>query len=353
MTAMYHAVNGGVLAPTVHIPIGNINGLLYNFVTGRFISIGLEWSIMDKPNKKSIRRRKVLRGAAITGLGTAGIPSVASANTQMSDEEFHGHMMKSREVHDRAGPEAASEYLESNGISTHYSREVIGGSRAAGSTATTNGDSDGGKAHDDFCVEPDKCDGDIDLTLRISYNRHYSRRYYATLSMRYRYEKVKASGRKKRDSMCSGPRYPVDGAGIMWERDHWKVRNRNDVPRCTDGDDHVAWDNGSWNYEGVGFRVNSRDIAWESGAQGSNCWYAEEEWSDTEFAEVQVEKGEDWERGDEIHAAYQYTWNEGEVDGVSIGYPWGVRVSSSSDTKKEDLQTDLDGKNLLVTASDR
>jgi hypothetical protein len=305
---------------------------------------------MDKQNKKSIRRRKVLRSAAITGLGTAGITSVASANTQMSDEEFHGHMMKSREIHDRAGPEAASEYLESNGIPTHYTRQVIGGSRAAGSTATTSGDSDGGKAHGDFCVEPDKCDGDIDLTLRFSYNR-YNTSYYASLAMRYRYKKVYGGG-SKFPKMCSGPRRPVDGAGIMWERDHWKLKNRNDVPSSTSGDEHVAWDNGSWNYEGVGFRVNSRDIAWESGTDGSNCYYAPEQWSDTEFATVKLEAGEDWERGDEIHAAYEYTWNRGEVDGVSVGYPWAVSVSAGSDTKKEDLQTDLDGKSLLVTASD-
>ena len=306
---------------------------------------------MDKQNKKSIRRRKVLRTAAITGLGTAGITSVTSANTQMSDEELHGHMMKSREVHDRAGPEAASEYLESNGISTYYTREVIGGSRAAGSTATTSGDSDGGEAHGDFCVEPDKCDGDIDLTLRISYRRGYNY-YYVTLSMRYRYKKVPPSGGEHFPTMCSGPRRPVDGAGIMWERDHWKLRNRNDVPGSTSGDEHVAWDNGSWNYEGVGFRVNSRDIAWESGSEGNQCYSAPERWSDTEFAGVRLEIGEDWERGDEISAAYKYTWNEGKVDGVSVGYPWTVSVSASSDTKKEKLQTNLDGKSLLVTASD-
>ena len=309
---------------------------------------------MDKQNKKSIRRRKVLRTAAITGLGTAGITSVASANTQMSDEEFHGHMMKSREVHDRAGPEAASEYLESNGISTHYTREVIGGSRAAGSTATTSGDSDGGKAHGDFCVEPDKCDGDIDLILRISTN-NYTTTYYATLSMRYHYLKVKRAGHWEGDARykyCFGPKYPVDGAGITWERDHWKLENRNDAPSSTNGDDHVAWDNGSWNYEGVGFRVNSRDIAWESEESYGQCHNEPEKWSDTEFADVQLEKGEDWERGDGIHAAYEYTWNEGEVDGVSVGYPWFVSVNASSDTKKEDLQTDLNGKSLLVTASD-
>lgn len=303
---------------------------------------------MDKQNKKSIRRRKVLRTAAITGLGTAGITSVTSANTQMSDEEFHGHMMKSREVHDRAGPEAASEYLESNGISTYYTREVIGGSRAASSTATTSGDSDGGKAHGDFCVEPDKCDGDIDLTLRISTN-NYTTTYYATLSMRYHYKKGRHKGYEQ---YCFGPQNPIDGTGIMWERDHWKLENRNDVPSSTSGDDHVAWDNGSWNYEGVGFRVNSKGIAKKSEASYDQCKYAPEKWSDTEFADVQLEKGEDWERGDEIHAAYQYTWNEGEVDGVSVGYPWFVSVSASRSTKKENLQTDLDGKSLLVTASD-
>lgn len=306
---------------------------------------------MDKQNKKSIRRRKVLRTAAITGLGTAGITSVTSANTQMSDEEFHGHMMKSREVHDRAGPEAASKYLESNGIPTHHTREVIDGSRAAGSTATTSGDSDGGKAHGDFCVEPDKCDGDIDLTLRISFNR-YNTTYYATLSMRYRYKKVSKGNHYDSYRYCSGPQYPVDGTGILWERDHWKLENRDDVPSSTSGDDHIAWDNGSWNYEGVGFRVNSRDIAYESEVSAGNCYDASEKWSDTEFASVVLEKGEDWERGDAIHAAYEYTWNEGEVDGVSVGYPWFVSVNASSDTKKENLQTDLDGKNLLVTASD-
>lgn len=308
---------------------------------------------MGRGNERSMRRRKVLRTAALSGLGTAGLASVATADARESkaEEEFHQYMMRSREVHNRFGPEAASSYLERNGVSTYYTRQVVDGSRALG-TATTSGDADGGKAHGDFCVEPDKCDGDIDLTLRISTYYNVDK-YNVSLSMRYRYKKGAYGRQRTCCRMCFGPRSPVDGAGIMWERDHWKLEDRNDVPSSTAGDDHVAWDNGSWNYEGVGFRVDSHGMAMDSEGETSYyCYERNKRWSDTEFADVYLKKGEDWERGDSVHAAYEYTWDQGTVDGVSVGYPWSVSVSASSDTKTEDLQTDLDGNSLLVTASD-
>ncbi|MCL7418097.1 MAG: hypothetical protein M8354_09700, partial [Halalkalicoccus sp.] len=65
-----------------------------------------------------------------------------------------------------------------------------------------------------------------------------------------------------------------------------------------------------------------------------------------------LEFDDDYQTGNSISASYIHTWNEGSVTGISVSYPFGISVSASSDTQQEDLQTDLQGDNLLVDTSD-
>lgn len=293
---------------------------------------------MSGDDSRDVRRRNVLKAAAIASTGGVSAPSVAATRDDMSQEEFDEHILRARKIQSRGGPDAAVRYLEAHSIPTGYTRFI---SKRPDRKRTVGASTHDGTGQGDFCVEPDKCDGDIDLTLRFSYDM-YNGRYYASLAMRYRYELYYDYYN------YDGPMQPLDGAGIMWERDHWKLQDRDNPTSCTLGDNNVEWDNGSWNYEGVGYRVNSREIAEGSGSTGKGNY----EWSDTEYAGVYLRKGSDYEDGDSIHAAYEYTWNSGELSGVSVGYPWSISVSVSSSTESEDLQTDLNGYSLLVRESD-
>ncbi|MEF8825528.1 MAG: hypothetical protein V5A27_04175, partial [Halapricum sp.] len=253
-------------------------------------------------------------------------------------------ILRAREIQNAAGPDARANYLEAHGIPTGYKRFITKRpDRRSGNSSSTNDEigsfsADDGTGQGDFCVEPNKCDGDIDLSLAISYDM-YNARYYVSLSMRYYY---------LYQDMYDGPLSPLDGAGIMWERDHWKLQNRMDLTDSIYGDDHVAWDNGSWNYEGAGYRVNSEKIAKESG----DSYYPTYSWSDTEYAGVYLRQGSDYEEGDQIHASYTYTWFGSGLNGISVSYPWAISLSFSNPPESEDLQTDLDSMALIVEEND-
>lgn len=291
---------------------------------------------MSEKTIGGISRRDALKKTGIAFAGSLAVPSVVRGEQGHTLNDMHRHLMQSRRIQNNAGLEARINYLEAHGIGAGYDRLLGPFPNEADGPSTADGP-------DNYCVEPDKCDGDIDLTLWFFYDQDVES-YYAELSMRYGYYYYQSGYAYD----YWGPRYPDDGAGIMWEKDHWEVLNPSNIPESTEGDDHVEWDNGSWNQEGLGFRVNSADIARSTG-QTNNL---DKHWSDYEYGGVYLNKAEDYQDGDAVHAAYEYTWSSGELGGVSVSFPWGISVSASSTTKSEDLQTDLDGNSLMVDTSD-
>ncbi|USZ69418.1 hypothetical protein NGM10_06700 [Halorussus salilacus] len=291
---------------------------------------------MSEKQNRGVSRRDALKKTSIAFAGSLTLPSVVRGEKGRSLDDMHRDLMQSRRIQNNAGLEARINYLEARGIGAGYNRLLAKFPNEGNGPSTAD-------SPDNYCVEPDKCDGDIDLTLWFFYDQDMEA-YYAELSMRYRYYYYQSYTAYD----YWGPRYPDDGAGIMWEKDHWEVMNADDIPSSTEGDDHVEWDNGSWNQEGLGYRVNSADIARNTGQTNDR----DKHWSDYEYAGVYLNQAEDYEDGDSIHAAYEYTWSSGELSGVSVSYPWGISVSASSTTKSEDLQTELDGSSLMVDTSD-
>ncbi|GAB7019929.1 hypothetical protein JCM18750_27900 [Halostagnicola bangensis] len=253
-----------------------------------------------------------------------------------SQEEFERHIQKANKIELRAGIEERVNYLEEHDIPTTYTRLVNSRPDKEEGMSTQEGTGQGG-----FCVEPDKCDGDIGLRLTLSFNYQLAR-YYASLSMRYYY--------MNHTDMYGyeGPENPTDGAGILWDEDHWQVIDRNDLPGSTTTSEDVSWDNGSWNQEGVGYRVNSKIACMKTGTTDRD----EYDWSRPRIAGVYLRTGPDHEDDSAIHAAYDYSWEEGDVSGVSVAYPWSVSHDVSYETKTQNLQTDIDGDSLRVKRSD-
>lgn len=284
---------------------------------------------MDRKKPHSSRRNVLKTSgaalAAITGLGSASMAGAAK-------NDFWHHIEVADRIHERAGIEARTKYLRNHDIPTGYDEALFATSKSDG-PATEKAD----------CVEPDKCDGDIGVTLSISYNK-YDGHYYVSSSVEMRYAYHWNYG------MLSGGEAPNDGLGIQWGEDEWEVTNSNDLPSCTYGNDHIEWDNGSWNKQGVAFRVDDYGLCYDSGTTGY-----EKEWSNMESAGVTLNRGSDWEEGDSVTASYLHTWNETSTSlSFGVSFPWGISVSAgtTSSLETEDLQTDLDGKTLQVFESD-
>jgi len=196
------------------------------------------------------------------------------------------------------------------------------------------------------CVEPNKCDGDIDLTLSVTFDI-YNGEYYVDLSIRLYYEYQ----RNRYVDYYKGGEDPLDGCGLQWERDHWKLSDRTDVPRSTATDSYTSWDNGSWDYEGVAFRVDDYQLCDDSHDRRGTYY----EWSDYAHAGAYLRHGSDHESGDTVTASYIHTWNEGGLGtGFSVSYPWGISLSASasSTVESQNLQTDLEGNSLMIDAND-
>lgn len=270
--------------------------------------------------------------AAAGSVGLAGAPVLAkAANPKGPSSRAQAERLFSaaRQVGQRRGMEARAEFLRDRGVPTKFKRVQFSNPRSDGSSG------DVGTQRVD-CIEPDKCPGDIDVTLSLSSLPLVpDSDAFAEVSSRIRYYWSRDSGYYK------GGEDPVDGVTVHWEKDHWKVTNRNNIPDSVTTGTHSEWDNGSWAYEGLAFRLNDQDLCASSG------YTSGKEWSDYEYTGVYLDNGSQYQSGDAIRAKYIHSW-EGTIYGFGVSYPWGISVTASSSVDWNDLQTDLSGDNLIV-----
>lgn len=274
------------------------------------------------------QRRKFLKKVAVTsGVLGSGITGTTSA----TDDEFREKIIEANNLTRSKGPEARADFLESEGYPTGYVRGTF--------RPTTR---DGPSSEKVGCVDPIQCDGDIDLTLSFSYNT-YNHSYYAGVTMRMRYYYYT----NQYGTFYGGGVPPKDVLGIQWERDHWKLKNRDDIPGSTTDSDNITWANGSWDFEGLAFNVDDETHCKSSGFTPIE----ESEWSDYETVGAFLEKGDDYEALDSVTASYAHTWS-GVVYDIGVSFPAGISLTTGSNTQYKELQTDLDGDTLIVDESD-
>lgn len=289
----------------------------------------------------------------MSGLTLAGVSSVAGTSMAQSqgdrDKSFEAIIEASLEIQQRRGLEARKKFLKRHGVSHTHKRL-----QTALPDAASNSDGVSTQSHFD-CVEPENCNYNPDLELAIAINYDmYNGRHSVDLSSRYRYRYYWTDSGGY--PVFDGPANPNDGLGLTWEKDHW-VLNSPDYPAdSTYTSDETEWDNGSCDGDGAGFIVDDEQVCYDTGrtdqdddGQGSY------EWSRWAYGGAYVDKGSNWQDGDEIQGIYSYTWNDTGV-GISVGvsFPWGISVSfdSSTTAKTEDVATNPDGKALDVTASE-
>jgi len=296
---------------------------------------------MSENNNSELSRRNVLKASAGIGISSFSAATTAAADSNRTESDTRKHLLQARKIQSNAGIEARVRYLEAHDIRTGYAR--LAAPRPENSQGFSIQAADG-EGQDGYCVDPNQCDGDIDLTLSLSHDMRTGL-YFASLAMRYKYsyQNTQSHGYYA----YTGPRSPDDAAGITWEKDSWKVKDRQDIPSSTNGDANINWYNGSWDYDGLGYKVDSKGIAKDSGITSIGMY-----WSDYEFADVELRKGSNYTDGDAIHGTYEYTWNGGSIDSISVGWPWTIGASYGTFTKSRPLQTNLEAKTLSVTEDD-
>lgn len=293
---------------------------------------------MDRNNKTRFERRTVLKtlGAGAVATSTVG-SSIGSANQQppKAEEKVDALLEAARQVGRRQGPLARVRFLRNHGIPTtikqaefQFPAEKIGEDEV--STEKVD------------CVEPTQCDADIEVYLSFSYLGDLDQ-YYAEAMMRMRYMYTYSSGYYY---MLSGGEDPDDGLGFQWEKDHWKVRNPDDLLDSTKGDSHIGWDDGSWNQQGLAFRVHDYDMCVDNGPTGDTY-----EWTPYEYAGVYLEQDDGFQEDDPITASYLHTW-KGTVSSFSVSFPAGISVGVGNNVEAEDFQTNPNGDTLRVTISE-
>lgn len=315
----------------------------------------------DKMRGTGRRKFLMAAGAGVFGPGmTQRFDDLLQARSRKFDEIYEASL----KILERVGPEAQAKFLERHEIPHTYEQRgyVMYPPEAREDDVGTEDHFD-----DDACIEPENCDYDPDLRCNFSltYNR-VTGSYKCSLSAEYRYKYWYD------DTYCQaadlgwtldGPLNPQDAFGIMWEQDSWKLVDRDYPANSTYSSDNVDWDNGSALGEGAGFRADDRQQCYDSGATETEPYddgcYEDEglstEWSNILYGGVEIETGSDWQSGDPVQGKYVYQYDDQNVDfSVGVSYPWGVSVSfsSSTTTKQKDTQTEPDGKNMELTASD-
>lgn len=286
--------------------------------------------------RKPTTRRNVLR---TVGASTVGL--VATAGAVSGSEDDHDQLMRTaKKILRRRGPEARAEFLRNHGYESTYQ----GGRATMPDSSVSTSDVD--------CIEPTNCDGEIEVNISIDYNI-YNGYYSVGLQTRYKYLK----GYTKRGIYrYDGPQYPKDGLGLYWDPNKWQITDEDYPANSMYSPTYGSWDNGSWiaDKSGTGFRIDDNEVCKESSDAGDPDT-GDKDWSDWDYCGVDLYTQSDWTENSEVRGEYVYVWNETNLSvGVSASYPPGVGVSVSGTTeeKKEDFATNLEGKSLIVDDTD-
>lgn len=271
----------------------------------------------------SLDRRTVLK---MSGVSLAGIGVSTSGTLAAGEDEFKRKIEESQRVKQSTQDVYRwLDYLETKGIYgdtvqrryTIRKGDVDDSSSGAGSKyARTMGDQ-----HEEE-----------DLVINISLVYDCSREdYYAELTWRY--------NDNNGDSDIGQD--PLDGVGMHYKESWWKLRYNNIYDTTSTSTDVAPEDDWGFDFEGPGYSMDD--------------YSARNDMEDRQYyAGVYiVPRDEDVDPEDrEIQGKYTHTWEEVEIESVSVSYPAGLSVSVSNDDKKWTTKYNGDGDLLRTSAGD-
>lgn len=244
---------------------------------------------------------------------------------------------KARQILREEGPEARSEFLRSHGVKSKNERIQVGLKKTGSDTG------DEVKAQHVDCIEPTKCDGDIQVNIVGNFFPS-SLEYVVGLDVRYRYQMwVSNTGYFYYD----GPEPPVDGMSLWWDTDEYQITNTSYPANSMTSPQYGSWDNGSWlrdGKSGTGFRIKDKKVC------GNSPYTQTDSWSNWDSCEVKLTSN--GTSGDtNVYGAYLYTYQASSISlAIGASYPTGISfsISGSNSVKSEDFATNLDGEALQL-----
>ncbi|MEE6209971.1 hypothetical protein U3A55_07380 [Salarchaeum sp. III] len=315
----------------------------------------------------NVGRRNFLIATA-SGIGLSGVSTISGARSKDASENLERIIETSFKILKTSGPQAQKQFLINNGVVSTYKKKVSSvfgnkfgqyqSKRMENSTNSSKSSVTLQSAPPEYCVEPNTCDyePDLEASLSIVSDPVVSDRYYVSLSSRYRY-RYRAPIGHRGATMTFGPESPQDGCGLAWDPDSWSL------PTSRPGDNidttsNVVWDNGSESGgDGIGFRIDSEQACLDSGITDNspNDGVDQTEWTDWSYGMVELTTDAGHQVGDKIWGKYIYTWNDSSLSfginaGVGLNGPnIGLAITGSSSVKTEDVGTNPDGYELVVT----
>ena len=134
---------------------------------------------------------------------------------------------------------------------------------------------------------------------------------------------------------------PLDGAGMHYKDNWWKLRDNNIYDTTSTSTDVAPEENWGFDFEGPGYSMDD--------------YGARNDMEDRQYyAGVYiVPRDEDVDAEDRaIQGRYTHTWEEVEIESVSVSYPAGLSVSLSNNEKKWRTKDNGDGDLLRITQAD-
>ena len=271
-----------------------------------------------------LNRRTVLK---MSGVSLAGIGVSTSGALAAGEDEFKRKVEESQRVKQSTQDvHRWLDYLETKGIygDTVHQRYTI--RKNNGNNSSSGAESKYARTTQDPYEE-----ADLDIYISLVYNCDRDD-YYAELTWRY--------DDNNGDSDIGQD--PLDAVGMHYKEDWWKLRDDNIYDTTSTSEDVTPKDDWGFDFEGPGYSMN--DYSAQLDDMESNQYYA---------GVYIVPRDEDVDPEDrEVQGRYAHTWEEVEIEGVSVGYPSGLAVKLSNNEKKWNTRDNGNGDLLRISQDD-
>ena len=273
----------------------------------------------------NLNRRTVLK---MSGVSLAGIGIPTSGALAASDDEFKRKIEESQRLKQSTQDVYRwLDYLETKGIygDTVHQRYTI---------RRDNGNNSSGGAESKYARTTQDPYEEADLDINISLVHDCERgTYYADLTWGY----------DDKNGDADIGQDPLDVVSMHYKEDWWKLRDNNIYDTTSTSKDVAPEDSWGFDFEGPGYSMNDYSAQLDDDNMESDAYYA---------GVYIVPRDEDVDPEDRaIQGRYAHTWEEVEIEGVSVGSS-GLAVRLSNNEKKWKTRDDGDGNLLRISQDD-
>jgi len=299
-------------------------------------------------------------GTVITGI--TGLQTIAGRPQQEKSGKFDEDMKRAMEIVKREGTSEYEKYLDRQGYS-----HVEGSLNTADNSEAVGLNSDDWSSYVDssssatplekqpgYCVDPVKCDGNIDVEFYLVYDGD-EELFYHTYFLKYEYgwapfipntdypadpkNYPRLWGSAVRDEYI-GPRWPKSILAISWSDEDELIpasksgcNAQKNFACAVNEDEYAKITTGSYTGEGLGLAVDGYTAVWDNGPSGP----ADTATTDTIGIGIKFKKGPEFKEYTRLRGKLVYPWKGSEAE-VTVGYPASISYKNDSFKKKVEFQ---------------